>query len=328
MKKTTFLFLCLLLMGQNAFSLTINTTAGGLNLAAVGTSILTATELKITGVMDQRDFKYIQTYVPLLTTLDLSSVSIAAYTTYPVNTIPLTAFTLVPPNNYTRNLQTITLPSTMTSIDNQSFYGCTALTTVIIPSAALTTIVSGAFYGCANLRTINIPTSVISIGASAFFGCSKLTSLNIPSSVTTIGNAAFSGCVGLTTIYANNPIPVNLSAALYTFNNVDKTTCILHVPVGSKLAYQSAVVWQDFIIVEGGFQSAVNNLAESNVKVYTKNSCIVIDGAKMDEIITIYSSNGMKQQMVKSEGKPLSIPIKHNGVYLVKTAAKTVKVII
>jgi len=328
MKKTYFLFLGLIIVGQSAFSLTINnTTAGGLNLAAVGTTLLTATDLKITGVMDQRDFKYIQYYVPSLTTLDLSNVTIVAYSTYPANTIPLTAFTPVPPNNYTQNLQTITLPSTITSIDNQAFYGCTGLTTVIIPSTVLTTMVSGAFYGCANLTSINIPSSVISLGASVFFGCSKLTSINIPSSVTLIGNAAFSGCSGLTTIYANNVIPVNLSSALYTFNNVNKSTCILHVPIGSTAAYQAAVVWQDFSIAEG-LSSDVKNTTSSQIKVYTHDSNIVVEGTSAGEIISVYALNGLKMQTILSQGERITILVKSNGVYLVKTAGKTAKVIL
>lgn len=327
MKRIIYLFLSLLITGQSVFCLTINSTAGGLNLAAVGTSILTATELKITGVMDQRDFKYIQYYIPLVTTLDLSNVSVAAYSTYPANTIPLTAFTPIVPNNYTRNLQVITLPSTITSIDNQAFYGCTGLTTVNIPSTVITTFVSGAFYGCTNLSSINIPSSVTTIGASVFFGCSKLTTINIPSSVSTIGNAAFSGCTGLTSINAYNPIPVNLSTSLYAFNNVNKTNCILHVPIGAKSAYQSAVVWQDFNIVEG-LSSDVDNTTQSLVKVFSNNSNIIVEGSTSGENVGVYNLNGLQLQSIKSQGERLSIPVRFKGVYFVKTQHEVVKVVI
>ena len=328
MKKTILLSLAMLLtlMSQATVSLTVNCTAGGLNLAAVGTSILTATDLKITGIMDQRDFRYIQYYVPAVINLDLSSVSIAAYSTCPANTIPITALTPVPTNNYTKNLQTITLPSTITCIDNQAFYDCTGLTTVIIPSTILTNIVSGAFYGCTNLTSINIPSSVTTIGASVFNGCSKLTSINIPSSVTSIGKAAFGGCSGLTSIYAFNPIPIDLSSNTYAFNNVNQTTCVLHVPIGSKAAYQSAVVWQDFSIVEGGFPMAVKSTTESYVKVYTRESEIIVEGTSIGETVTIYNLFGLQLTTIKSQGERLTIPVKWNGIYLVKTANQTFKV--
>ena len=51
----------------------------------------------------------------------------------------------------------------------------------------VTSIGSQAFRGCSALTSINIPSSVTSIDGSAFEGCSALTSINIPSSVTSIG---------------------------------------------------------------------------------------------------------------------------------------------
>ena len=327
MKKLFFLFLTVLAMGQGAFAITINCTAGGLNLAAVSSGLYTATDLKITGTMDSRDFTFIQYYVPLLTTLDLSSVSIAAYSGNLANAIPATAFTPISPNNYTKNLNTITLPSNLVSIGAQAFYGCTGLTIVNIPSSLLTSIGTGAFYGCTNLASINIPASVNSLGTSLFFGCSKLTSITIPTSVTTIGNAVFSGCTGLTSIYAYNPTPVDLSSSLYAFNNVSKTTCILHVPVGAKTSYQSAVVWQDFLIEEG-LPASVNNTISNQLKIYCVHFAIIIEGVSEGETVSVYNHIGAQLQTIKSNGERLVLPIKQNGIYLVKTAIKTVKVIL
>jgi len=327
MKKSLLLFISVLVMWQGAFAITINCTAGSLNLAAVSSGLYTATDLKITGTMDSRDFTFIQYYVPLLTTLDLSSVSIAAYSGNLANAIPATAFTPISPNNYTKNLNTITLPSNLASIGAQAFYGCIGLTTVNIPSTLLTSIGTGAFYGCTNLATINIPSSVITLGASTFYGCSKLTSITIPSPVTAIGNAVFSGCTGLTTIYANNPLPVDLSSSTYAFYNVNKTTCILHVPVGAKLAYQAAVVWQDFLIEEG-LQASVSNTISSPLKVYSTHLVIVIEGTSVGDAVSVYNLIGKQLQTIHSNGERLVFPINQNGIYLVKTATQIVKVII
>ena len=84
----------------------------------------------------------------------------------------------------------------VTSIGGSAFSGCSALTSINIPSS-VTSIVGSAFYGCSALTSINIPNSVTSIGTFAFYGCSALTSITIPNSVTSIGSYAFNYCNNL-----------------------------------------------------------------------------------------------------------------------------------
>lgn len=59
----------------------------------------------------------------------------------------------------------------------------------------VTSIGSSAFSGCSALTSINIPSFVTSIGPIAFRDCSALASINIPSSVTSIGWGAFQSCI-------------------------------------------------------------------------------------------------------------------------------------
>ena len=72
-------------------------------------------------------------------------------------------------------------------------------TTYEIPSS-VTSIGNSAFNGCTGLTSITIPNSVTSIGNNAFQKCTGLTSMTIPASVTSIGNYAFDACTGLTEI--------------------------------------------------------------------------------------------------------------------------------
>ena len=67
--------------------------------------------------------------------------------------------------------------------DNTLIAGCK---NTIIPSS-VTSIGDYAFDGCSGLTTITIPSSVTSIGSYAFSRCSGLTAITIPSSVTSIG---------------------------------------------------------------------------------------------------------------------------------------------
>ena len=96
-------------------------------------------------------------------------------------------------------LTSIVIPDGVTSIGYGAFKDCTSLTNVLIPNS-VTSIGNHAFYNCASLTNMEIPSSVTSIGDHAFYGCTGLTSILIPNSVTSIGESAFTGCTGLTSI--------------------------------------------------------------------------------------------------------------------------------
>ena len=104
----------------------------------------------------------------------------------------------------------LNIPSSVTSIGNRAFQGCSDLTSVEIPSN-VTSIGDCAFLGCSSLTSIEIPSNVTSIGGGAFYGCSGLTSVVIPSGVTSIGDNAFSGCNNLNTITINSNAILSMS---------------------------------------------------------------------------------------------------------------------
>ncbi len=97
-----------------------------------------------------------------------------------------------------RHMASITIPSTVTSIDGDAFRDCTGLRTVTFENEGqLQYIGPFAFYGCNQLTSINLPNTVKSIESNAFFDCSQLTSIVIPSAVTSIGDEAFRSCDNL-----------------------------------------------------------------------------------------------------------------------------------
>lgn len=140
------------------------------------------------------------------------------------------------------------IPSTITSIGSYAFYGCRGLTGSLTIPSSITSIEEGAFGDCYGLTgNLTIPNSITSIGSYAFQFCSGLTNITIPSSVITIGDGSFFGCSGLQKIKVNKAIPISIGS--YTFDGVNKTSCELVVPVGSKAAYQTADYWKDFNII-------------------------------------------------------------------------------
>ena len=110
---------------------------------------------------------------------------------------PLSCYDGSPFSNTT--ITELTLSELSTVEDIKVFKGCTALTSIKLPSS-VTKIAEGAFDGYSSLTSISIPSSVTEIGNSVFSGCTALTSINIPSSVKKIGNSVFSGCTALTSI--------------------------------------------------------------------------------------------------------------------------------
>ncbi len=98
-----------------------------------------------------------------------------------------------------KNLTSIAIPDSVTSIGKFAFSGCTNLTSIAIPDS-VTSIGERAFSDCTNLTSIAIPDSVTSIGERAFYGCTNLTNIAIPDGVTSIGDYAFYACKNLTSI--------------------------------------------------------------------------------------------------------------------------------
>ena len=94
---------------------------------------------------------------------------------------------------YCSSLTSVVIPDSVTSIGNYAFYNCYSLTSVVIGDS-VTSIGDWAFQYCTSLTSVVIPDSVTSIGNFAFYNCSSLTSVVIPDSVTSIGGYAFSGC--------------------------------------------------------------------------------------------------------------------------------------
>ena len=100
---------------------------------------------------------------------------------------------------YCTSLTSIEIPSSVTTIESGAFQYCKVLTSVKIPSS-VTSIKSNVFGDCTNLTNIEIPSSVTELGQYAFYNCKSLTNIEIPSSVTTINSSAFKGCSNLTSI--------------------------------------------------------------------------------------------------------------------------------
>lgn len=176
--------------------------------------------------------------------------------TYPVTEVGYYAF------GCCNNLTAVTIPNSVTRLDNDAFSQCTSLTAVTIPNS-VTEIRDNAF-SQSGLTAITIPASVTYLVYDAFRGCIDLASIIveegntvydsrgncnaviesetdqliigckntvIPSGVFSIGLYAFSGCDGLSSITIPNSV-ISLGSEVFSDCN-DLTSIIIPTSVTS-----------------------------------------------------------------------------------------------
>ena len=114
-----------------------------------------------------------------------------------------------------KNITSVTLPASLTSLGRNCFYGCENLVSVDLGScSALKSIGEGAFAVCTSLTSVVIPDSVTRICDDAFFRCSVLKKVTFGSSVEEIGMYAFAFCDKLTSV--SFPVSVK-TVGIYAF---------------------------------------------------------------------------------------------------------------
>ncbi len=88
------------------------------------------------------------------------------------------------------NVKSVTMPNTISKIDDSAFQSLWDITSIKIPESVIS-IGDEAFSDCQNIVLIEIPTNVISIGDGAFDNCLKLQQAVLHNSLKSIGNSDF-----------------------------------------------------------------------------------------------------------------------------------------
>ena len=118
-----------------------------------------------------------------------------------------------------QNLESITLPDTVTTIETNAFSGCTNLKSInlsantqriykyafasctsleeIVMPDTVTMLDESVFYNCTGLKNVVLSNSVIAIDNTVFYNCTSLKSIDIPASVVSISPVAFGKCSSL-----------------------------------------------------------------------------------------------------------------------------------
>ena len=96
----------------------------------------------------------------------------------------------VTPQYHNDELETVSIPSTVTKIGSKVFYGCSSLKSIVIPNS-VTEIGNQCFYGCESLTSVTLPNQITVIPEECFYDCTSLRNVTIPNSVKEIGKYAF-----------------------------------------------------------------------------------------------------------------------------------------
>lgn len=284
---------------QSASKAVFSVTAGTLSSKLTPNELSLVSRFALTGTIDARDFKTMRDNMPLLEEIDLSKATIVNYSgtdgtdgvnqsrIYEANTIPFSAF--MKDWQGKKNLKSIILPTSLTKVD------------------------WSAFRDCDGLITISIPSSVIEIGGYVFMDCDGITSIEIPASVSEIGSGVFWNCINLSSIKVYRSTPVNFvkMASTDVFTGVNKNTCVLSVPFGSKSAYQNADQWKDFKnIVEMPNQAPIANAGLD--QVIDEGALVTLDGSVSSDP----DNNTITYKWIAPEGIALSSTTSEKSTFI------------
>lgn len=135
---------------------------------------------------------------------DSSTTTLTITGTGAVKDYGVTGTNRVPWYSYKSQITAVVVDEGVTELGTCCFYGCSALTSVSLPSSlkiiAGGTLNYGAFRECTSLASITLPEGLEKIEAMAFRGCTALTAIKFPDSLTSLGTSAFRDCTALRTV--------------------------------------------------------------------------------------------------------------------------------
>ena len=143
---------------------------------------------------------------------------------------------------YSEKLTSIVLQPGLTTVEDNALHYCRNLQTVSIPSSL--TSIGQRFLSSSKVEDVKIPEGVTELKHQFLDNCSELKTVELPASLTT-ANGYFCGrCPALQSVTCKAATPPALDSD--AFKNVVLSGVTLKVPSGSVSAYQGAPIWKDF----------------------------------------------------------------------------------
>ena len=187
----------------------INSTAGHLkdSIVASHKDIAMVKCMKVTGIINHRDFIMMRDSMPKLTALNLKDVRIkvptngSIYTEWKDDEIPFDCF------SGKKTLTSIVFPDVLKSIGRDAFADSGLKHSLYIPEGVVE-IGNGAFARCDFTGVLTLPSTLKKIGGYAFKECCFICPLNLPDGIEEIEYGCFEECRYL---YGNLILPSHLN---------------------------------------------------------------------------------------------------------------------
>lgn len=158
--------------------------------------------------------------------------------------------------------------------------------------STITSIGDYAFYGCTDLTSVDCA-EVTEVGESAFYNCDSLADVNLPKA-TTLGETSFSSCSGLNNI--NIPLVETINTSAFSSSSFDKIVCQSAKTVGyNAFAYNTSLQQADFYVVETMDSAAFSNCSKLSTLIIRSETMCSVEYNSSTELLrntAIASGNG------------------------------------
>ena len=188
-----------------------------------------------------------------------------------------------PGNSLCRNIHSVTIPESVTSIGKYAFARCSSLTSLKL-GENIKTIGDHAFYYCIKLESVIIPQSVTFMGDRAFTGCAQLNSLTINDAAISIGDWTFDECYKLTTLSLGEKIKTIGDYAFYDCRILNNVTIPQSVTSIGDHAFGSCYGMDSFTIKD----------ATTSIGKYAFSDCQSLTTLKLGENITTIGDDAFR----------------------------------
>lgn len=163
-----------------------------------------------------------------------------------------------------KSLQEFDFPRTVTSTGGSTFSGCISLKKVNFPnSSTLKSMGENDFYGCTALESITLPKSLEKMNGRDFEGCTKLNYVELGANVSTFGYQNFFNCPGLKTIKIRRATPPIIQPDSFdetVISRLEGERVEVLVPCSVKPIYEQAQYYKKFFTIDDFYEKPLFDL--------------------------------------------------------------------
>lgn len=230
------------------------------------------------------------------------------------------------------NLTSVTIPASVTSIDDAAFNGCSALTEITCKAIASPTCGTDVFKGVDKSIPLYVPKGSVIKYKAADVWRDFVIIREIAEAGSDVYLTINDGSKGNVKLKVNDAQPyftlkIEPEAGWHihsvTFNDGDVTA-----ELSADGEYVTPVIGTDsqLGIVYAQGSSSINSVSNSKIRVWASGNSVIVEGAEFGKTINVYTIDGIMAASVNADSDRVVIPLQSGDVYIVKIGEQTLKV--